>query len=47
MAAELIFLEANEAKAKEGAEKIMNSMDVEEQLVLFSSLKYFATDVEE
>jgi hypothetical protein len=30
MTAELIFLEANEAEAKEGAEKIMNSMDVEE-----------------
>jgi len=30
MADELIFLEANKAKAKEGAEKIMNSMDVEE-----------------
>jgi len=30
MAAKLIFLEAKEAEAKEGAEKIMNSMDVEE-----------------
>jgi len=30
MAAELIFLEANEAEVKEGAKKIMNSMDVEE-----------------
>ena len=38
MAAELIFLEANEAEVKEGAKKIMNSMDVEEQLVLFNSL---------
>ena len=38
MAAKLIFLEAKEAEAKEGAEKIMNSMDVEEQLVLFNSL---------
>ena len=47
MAAKLIFLEANEAEVKEGAKKIMNSMDVEEQLVLFCSLKYFVTDVEE